>query len=95
MSGKHRLEGLERLESIPWNYSRHQRLPENDPKYMEILRWIDSQRFIELLDWVYNCDKPRASVERREKSVHSRRAKIPNNLETPQFRRKSENCKSF
>jgi hypothetical protein len=46
-------------------FGGHQRLPENDPKYMEILRWIDSQRFVELLDWVYNRDKPRASVERR------------------------------
>ena len=32
----------------------YQKLPENDPKYMEILLWIDSQRFVELLDWVYN-----------------------------------------
>ena len=32
----------------------YKRLPENDPKYDEILLWIDSQRFVELLDWVYN-----------------------------------------
>ena len=31
-------------------------LPENDK---EILLWIDSQRFVELLDWVYNREKPR------------------------------------
>jgi hypothetical protein len=31
-----------------------QKLPENDTKYEEILLWIDSQRFVELLDWVYN-----------------------------------------
>jgi hypothetical protein len=32
----------------------YQKLPENDPKYLEILRQIDNQRFVELLDWVYN-----------------------------------------
>ena len=32
----------------------YERLPESDPKYNEILLWIDSQRFVELLDWVYN-----------------------------------------
>ena len=32
----------------------YQKLPENDPKYKEIFLWIDSQRFVELLDWVYN-----------------------------------------
>lgn len=32
----------------------YQKLPENDPKYKEILLRIDSQRFVELLDWVYN-----------------------------------------
>jgi hypothetical protein len=32
----------------------YQKLPENDPKYKEILHRIDSQRFVELLDWVYN-----------------------------------------
>jgi hypothetical protein len=31
----------------------YQKLPEDDPKYKEILLWIDSQRFVELLDWVY------------------------------------------
>jgi hypothetical protein len=33
--------------------SGYQKLPEDDPKYKEILLWIDSQRFVELLDWVY------------------------------------------
>jgi hypothetical protein len=32
-------------------------LPENDPKYTETLLWIDSQRFVELLDWVYSRDR--------------------------------------
>ena len=32
----------------------YQKLPENDSKYNEIFLWIDSQRFVELLDWVYN-----------------------------------------
>jgi hypothetical protein len=32
----------------------YQKLPENDPKYQEIFLRIDSQRFVELLDWVYN-----------------------------------------
>ena len=32
----------------------YQKLPENDPKYEENFLWIDSQRFVELLDWVYN-----------------------------------------
>jgi hypothetical protein len=31
----------------------YQKLPEDDPKYREILLWIDSQRFVELLEWVY------------------------------------------
>ena len=34
--------------------SGYQQLPENDPKYREILLRIDSERFVELLDWVYN-----------------------------------------
>ena len=34
--------------------SGYQELPRNDPKYQEISRRIDSQRFVELLDWVYN-----------------------------------------
>ena len=38
-------------------FGGYQRLPENDPKYKEILGWIDSQRFVELLDWVYNVAK--------------------------------------
>ena len=38
-------------------------LPENDPKYRETLLWIDSQRFVELLNWVYNRDKPRRKVK--------------------------------
>ena len=28
-------------------------LPLDDPKYDEIFLWIDSQRFVELLDWIY------------------------------------------
>ena len=32
----------------------YQKLPENDPKYQEIFLGIDNQRFVELLDWVYN-----------------------------------------
>ena len=28
-------------------------LSPDDPKYNEILLWIDSQRFVELLDWIY------------------------------------------
>jgi hypothetical protein len=35
----------------------YSKLPENDPKYREILLWIDSRRFVELLNWVYNRDK--------------------------------------
>ena len=42
-------------------FGGYRQLPENDPKYKEILLWIDSQRFVELLDWVYNRDEPRAS----------------------------------
>ena len=42
-------------------FGGYQRLPENDPKYTDIQLWIDSQRFVELLDWVYNRHKPRAS----------------------------------
>jgi hypothetical protein len=37
----------------------YRELPENDPNYREILLWIDSQRFVELLNWVYNREKPR------------------------------------
>jgi hypothetical protein len=32
----------------------YQKLLEDDPKYNEILLWIDNQRFVELLDWIYN-----------------------------------------
>jgi hypothetical protein len=39
-------------------FGGYQQLPENDPKYPEILLRIDSQRFVELLDWIYNRDKP-------------------------------------
>jgi hypothetical protein len=39
----------------------YHQLPENDPKYDEILRWIDSQRFVELLDWIYNQRTPKKS----------------------------------
>jgi hypothetical protein len=37
----------------------YQKLPENDPNYKETLLWIDSQRFVELLDWVYNQRTPK------------------------------------
>jgi chromate transport protein ChrA len=40
----------------------YQKLPENDTKYEEILLWIDSQRFVELLDWVYNQRTPKKVV---------------------------------
>jgi hypothetical protein len=39
-------------------FGGYRQLPENDPKYMQILHWIDSQRFVELLDWIYNREKP-------------------------------------
>jgi hypothetical protein len=39
-------------------FGGYQQLPENDPKYMEMLLRIDSERFVELLDWIYNRDKP-------------------------------------
>jgi hypothetical protein len=32
-------------------------LSADDPKYNEILLWIDSQRFVELLDWIYKRKK--------------------------------------
>jgi hypothetical protein len=32
----------------------YQQLPESDGKYKEILLRIDSQRFVELLDWIYH-----------------------------------------
>jgi hypothetical protein len=34
--------------------SSYRKLPEDDPSYGEILLQIDSQRFVELLAWVYN-----------------------------------------
>jgi glutamate/tyrosine decarboxylase-like PLP-dependent enzyme len=40
----------------------YQKLPENDPKYNEIFLWIDSQRFVELLDWVYHRRNPKKSI---------------------------------
>ena len=40
-------------------FGGYRQLPENDPNYAEILLWIDSQRFVELLDWIYNREKPR------------------------------------
>ena len=39
-------------------FGGYQQLPENDTKYTEILLRIDSQRFVELLDWIYNREKP-------------------------------------
>ena len=41
------------------DYGGYRPLPEDDPRYKKILFWIDSQRFVELLDWVYNRDKKR------------------------------------
>ncbi|HSZ77626.1 MAG TPA: hypothetical protein VK775_09520 [Chthoniobacterales bacterium] len=32
----------------------YQKLPQNDPKYAEIFLWIDNQRFVELLTWIYH-----------------------------------------
>jgi hypothetical protein len=40
----------------------YQKLPEDDPKYNEIFLWIDSQRFVELLDWVYNRRTPKTVI---------------------------------
>ena len=37
----------------------YQKLAENDPKYEQISLRIDSQRFVELLDWVYNQRNPK------------------------------------
>jgi hypothetical protein len=42
----------------------YRKLPMNDPKYREILLWIDSQRFVELLDWVYNERSPKKNHHR-------------------------------
>jgi len=42
-----------------FDFGGYRRLPENDPKYRETLLWIDSQRFVELLDWIYKREKPR------------------------------------
>jgi hypothetical protein len=39
-------------------FSGYKQLPESDPKYTETFLWIDSQRFVELLDWIYNRKKP-------------------------------------
>jgi hypothetical protein len=39
---------------IPNTDSGYSKLPENDPRYKEIYNWIESQRYVELLDWVYN-----------------------------------------
>jgi hypothetical protein len=46
----------------------YQKLPENDSKYNEIFLWIDSQRFVELLDWVYNRRTPKKLVQDRRPS---------------------------
>ena len=42
-------------------------LPLDDPKYDEIFLWIDSQRFVELLDWIY---KRRNNVTGRAASLN-------------------------
>jgi glutamate/tyrosine decarboxylase-like PLP-dependent enzyme len=40
----------------------YQKLAESDPKYKEIFRWIDSQRFVELLDWIYKKRSPNKPI---------------------------------
>jgi hypothetical protein len=35
----------------------YQKLPEDDPNYMKTWFWIDSQRFVRLIDWVYNRER--------------------------------------
>jgi hypothetical protein len=35
-------------------YGGYYLLPENDPRYREILLRIDSERFAELIEWCYN-----------------------------------------
>jgi hypothetical protein len=39
------------------DYGGYRHLPEDDPRYKKILLRMDSQRFVELLDWVYKRDK--------------------------------------
>jgi hypothetical protein len=39
---------------VPSTDSGYRKLPEDDPSYREIYTWIDSQRFVELLDWIYH-----------------------------------------
>jgi hypothetical protein len=44
-------------------FGGYKELPESDPKYRQTRLWIDSQRFVELLDWIYNREKPRRRSE--------------------------------
>jgi hypothetical protein len=46
----------------------YEKLPENDSKYKEIFLRIDSQRFVELLDWVYNRRTLKKIVQGRRSS---------------------------
>jgi len=50
----------------------YQKLPENDSKYNEIFLWIDSQRFVELLDWVYNRRTPKKEKAAGKRRVNGR-----------------------
>jgi hypothetical protein len=47
---------------VPDAKGGYRKLPEDDPRYREVFLWIDSQRFVELLDWVY---KRKAAREKR------------------------------
>ena len=48
--------------------SGYRKLPEDDPEYTRIFLQIDSQRFVELLDWVYN--RKESKNPRRNGSVN-------------------------
>jgi len=39
---------------VPDAEGSFRKLPEDDPTYYETLLKIDSERFVELLDWVYH-----------------------------------------
>ena len=39
---------------VPDAEGNFRRLPESDPAYYDTLLKIDSERFVELLEWVYN-----------------------------------------
>jgi hypothetical protein len=48
----------------------YQKLPENDTKYREIFLSIDSQRFVELLDWVYTRTIRDSGLEGRRRKLN-------------------------